>query len=354
MTCLIHKTCSCSPNWEQAQLDADEVLKSILRVDIAKALDPLDDDDFLIIAHTIAAELSDETAALDAAAYRAAVARLDLDWHNLTDVEMAAALAAVNAGLALLPAQIIPRIVPLLDDRLIRLIESVTGRAMERYGIQVGTALTVQDTEMVAAIARIGGWVTNEYGNRQSMFTTGVEKIVRRGLEAGIRNEDIAKNIADAADMHGVRKPLNYWRLLAMSTANTARSYSHLKSMQSGGIQNYVFQAVLDERTTEICNSLHGTVFPVSVAMQNYGDLAIRSAFDMNAVEKIMPHVKQRKRADGTLEMYTEPPGSGRNVLATVEPNGVRTIVSPTELISAGVVVPPIHHACRSSIIADV
>jgi SPP1 gp7 family putative phage head morphogenesis protein len=356
MNCSQHQSsvCGCSVNWDKAQLAADEILKDVFRIDIAKALNPLDDDDFLIIAHTIAAEMQEATGPFDVAAYEAAILGLDLDWENMTGVEIAAAMSAANKGLASVSTKVLPVIRPKLSAAMQLLIASTRIYANSTYDLGISTSFSQTDEMVSKVLTSISTWVTDEYGKRHAMFESGVEKIIQDGLLKGLRSEEIAADIAEHGVKIGIKQPKNYWRLVSMNMANQARSYANLKSMQEAGIKGYVFEAVMDERTSNICESLHGTVFPVSVGLGAYSDLSMLTAGDPYAAEKIMPFVRERKTENGDLEMYVLQQGSGETVVSTLESGGARRTLSPSELAAAGVVVPPIHHACRSTIIPDI
>lgn len=110
-----------------------------------------------------------------------------------------------------------------------------------------------------------------------------------------------------------------YWR--TVSNAHVSRSYHYgvLKGGSQNGFSAYRYNAILDEKTSDICLELHNRVFQ------------IRDGLDF--VEKAM-------RAVGDEIKSVAPYGSVEEVLS----------LSEAELRDKGYIVPPQHFNCRSSI----
>lgn len=356
-------SCGCSIDWDEASRAASSLLRDAYRIDIYKALDPLNDDDFLAITQTIANELFGISGPPEASAVKAALQVLDVDWTTLTDSQRAEVVRSANLAMQGLPAQVTPKITSKLKLRLQDMMRSTKVSATKTLSLNISTSLNLVDKQMADSLSSIGSWITDEYGRRQGFFNTGVDRIVSDGLAQGLRSDDIAQDLKKLGDSLAVKQPANYWRLVALNSGNRARSYGHLSTMADGGITHYVFTAVLDERTSNICRALDETVFPVSTGLSKFSDLAIQSTGDFTAAEKVMPFVQQARLDGGEIEMFIEPPGMGRTVLGIASENGVgradfkpkvRGLADPGQLLGAGVSIPPIHHACRSSIIADI
>lgn len=355
--------CGCAVDWAAASRAASEILRDVYRVDLFKALDPLNDADFLTIAQSIADDLLAVSAPLDKKAMRRALQVLDVDWADLSDAQIAAVVDAANLGLAGLPAEVAPKVTSKLKIRLKDTIGSTKVSAVAALNLSVSTSLNLVDTQMADSLSRLGTWITTEYNTRLSSFSTGANQIVADGLAQGLRSGDITQDLQALGDKISVKRPAHYWRLVALNSANRARSYGHLSTMSRGGIVNYIFSAVVDKRTSNICRSLDGTVFPVSTGMAKFSDLELQSPLDFEAAEKIMPFVRDTRLPNGEIEMSIAPPGGGRTVLGIMSRSGVgradfkppvRELASPSQLAGAGVAVPPIHQACRSTIIADI
>lgn len=124
-----------------------------------------------------------------------------------------------------------------------------------------------------------------------------------------------------------------YWRTVATNALANARSYANLRAFQETGVHSYVFVAVIDSRTTKICESLNGKVFPVRPALERM-ESAI-NAQDLESLDKFTPMVR-------TI------PGDGLTFSAQGQTFGPD--VSESWLIANGVTIPPLHFLCRSTI----
>lgn len=125
-----------------------------------------------------------------------------------------------------------------------------------------------------------------------------------------------------------------YWRTVAVNALANARSYSNLRALDEMGLLHFQFVSVEDNRRTPLCKSLHGRIFPVRPALDRM-ERAI-SAADLDSLEKFSPMVRQI-------------PGDG----VTFSVNGLEFSESASTewLIQNGVMIPPLHFFCRSTIV---
>jgi SPP1 gp7 family putative phage head morphogenesis protein len=355
--------CGCAVDWDAAANASRRLLVDAYRIDLRKALDPLDPHDFLALTHGLATELQQVSGPIERRMIDGALAALDVDWLELTDAQRVQVVHAVNLSMRNIPPQILPEVTSTVTLRLTEMVEGTKVSAAGTMRATIATSLDAIDEDAVAAIGRISQWVTDEYGRRGAMFEMGADRIIADGLAAGLRSRDITADLAAHGRKVGVTRAQSYWKLVALNAANRARSYGHLRSMSDAGVSQYIFSAVMDERTSVVCRALDGTTFPVSGSLNRFSDLAIDSEGDYTAAEKVMPFVKERALDGGGVEMFVEPPGMGRTVIATASDRGlgradyrpeVRDKLPPAALQAAGVSVPPLHQACRSSIIPDV
>lgn len=118
-------------------------------------------------------------------------------------------------------------------------------------------------------------------------------------------------------------KSVPYWRVVANASASRSFHYGYLKAAQFQGFTSYRFVAVIDERTSEICNSLDGMVWFLADAV----NLVERTSKAENAeeVKELMPWVK-----------FDDIKGLDNIALRDL-----------------GVMVPPLHGNCRSTILPE-
>lgn len=126
-----------------------------------------------------------------------------------------------------------------------------------------------------------------------------------------------------------------YWKIVTTNALANARSYANLREMQEQGVHSFVFVAVMDERTTTICRSLNGRVFPVTPALDRM-EGAI-SAQDLESLDKFTPMVRVIKD-----------PGDGLTFSAQGKTFGPD--VDDAFLLANGIIIPPLHFLCRSTI----
>jgi hypothetical protein len=117
-------------------------------------------------------------------------------------------------------------------------------------------------------------------------------------------------------------KTVPYWRVVANAAASRAYHYGILKSGQSAKRRYYQYHAVLDSKTSEVCWSLHGTQWPIADAVSLMERIANAEPED---VKTLAPWLTMKD-----LEPYMS---------------------SPLGMQALGVVIPPIHGNCRSTII---
>lgn len=348
----------CTTDWGAARRAAQHLLTSVYRVDMRKALNPLADDDFMVIVQTLSDQLHAIAGPVETSAVNAAMAALDVDLASLTGPEAAQLARAVNLALRDIPAPVLPQLNGVVRHELSETIGQTKVRAAAAHDWAISTSLDAVDDRMLGVMGNISSWVTDEYGKRAAMMELGVQRVIQDGMAKGLRSSDIAANLQKLGQ-GTINRSRNYWDLVATNLQNRARGYGHLISMEKAGIESYEFLAVMDERTSEPCRVLHGTVFPVQAGLRAYSDLELQGANDPEAVEKVMPFVQTRKAGDGSRELFVQPPGSGATVIARsiqsavgrADARGTFTeVLSPSQLAAAGVVVPPIHNRCRSTI----
>jgi len=340
--------------WGKARRAANHLLKSAFRVDLRKSLNPLDQDDFLLIIAQLSDQLRAITGPLEKQAVRTALRMLDVDFATLTSAELGRIVHATNLSMMGIPARVMPEIQATLRADTTETVAQTKIRLAGTYNLAISTTFDAVDQNIVDALSRVGGWVTDEYGRRAASFTTGVERIVARGMAEGLRNEEIAKDLRAHGRSVAIDQPREYWRLVATNASNRARGWGNVRGMDEAGIANMVYSAVMDERTTDICQALDGTVFPVSRGLAAYADLETAAQADPQAAEVLWPFVKERSLGGGVKEMFVEPRGGARTVLGQRTPTGFQGMLSPDQLAAAGVIVPPVHHHCRSTLIPDI
>lgn len=172
---------------------------------------------------------------------------------------------------------------------------------------------------IINGMAASSKYYTNNY------FNTYVFPTVADAAHSAVLNG----RINDGGELEAIHALLNrrlrsvpYWNLVANAAASRAYHYGYIKAGILTGYNKVRYQATLDERTSVICQSLHGTVW---------------DARDVSLL----------------LDRIADARGEEIKQVAPWLPASQVAGLTPAELIVAGVVVPPIHGRCRSKLVFD-
>ena len=151
-----------------------------------------------------------------------------------------------------------------------------------------------------------------------------------------------------------------YYEVVAGAYMNRARTYSQLLTLKDAGVERYVFEAVLDEVTTDICRFYHGQTFTTSKGLESMD--RVLALDDPAEIANENPWLRTGRNASGTRSIFFERDGR-RTRVAQIDRSAVGTIdrrgsfsraMTPRQLENAGIPYPPLHGRCRSTIVADV
>ena len=319
------------------------------RVNTAKALDPLDRRDRAVIADRLSKALTKAGRGGEAAMLREALGTLDVEWGELSDAQTDAIFAEVRAaarGIGQTPAmnQAVKRIEPVTvkvaaDSRKTRTLE-VSGRMGE------------QDRRLARRIAQDQSvFITDDYGRRASAWVErDARKIIASGARRGIDDKAIAKQLHGKLGDRITGRTEHYFRVLANSAVVRSSSFGQLTGYRDSGIERYEWNAVMDGPTCAVCRFLHGQVFTVNRAFEQFN--AQQAASDPQAGIAEMPWFRQVGNA-----IHVGPSQRGGELgplVATVlesavgQENRRGTFDESTPPQTAGsTTVPPAHGLCR-------
>lgn len=335
---------------------ACEEISKRFGVYITKTLDPLDPDDFILISVRLARSLRGATAGLEGEALKSAIESLDVDWPTLTEAKRDAIIRAARAEVAGLADTVAPIISPILEASASSIVPLTRAAAIERFSF-TGAAETAGWVKNIVGDLRGSQmvYVKDQYGSRADRFDSIAKDVVAGGLERGLGRDDISEELAKQLLPLGIERGANYYNLVANDFANKSRTISQLNTFQDAGVTKWIFEATLDEATSEICRLLHGRTFSVKKAQNSMtAALGLR---DPEEIRNAMPWVQ----ASGS-QLYFQR-GDTKHDVATVHEPGEGTsdkigtygnVMSNRKLEAAGVVTPPRHGHCRSNILAVV
>lgn len=343
----------------QAADAAEAILRDVYGLQIvAKALDPTDPNDFLVISSRLASSLSSAAEDGYGDALRRAIDGLDVDWPALSEAARDEVVRASRDALkAAIPKGVLPAISEELKASGTRIVRGSKQAVSSRYQFDIELELTKVDQQIVRHAAESQGlYVRDALGNRIDSFGEKARDIVSSGLEQGLGREVIAGDLAEA--LTGAARADSYWKLIAGTFANRSRTYGQLRSYEDAAVDTYIFFSVMDSKTSEICRFMHGRRFSVKRALNRY---ALSAAKGPEGVVDVMPWVSSGTDGDGNDVLYFNR-GEDRVTVAQVDDSGEGVVdeqgsyskqLSDEELEAAGVTVPPLHGHCRSTIVME-
>ncbi len=300
------------------------------------------------------------TAASDDAAVGAAVAVLDVDWRRTTPEQrrslISRALQAAGRRTAAVPQQVRATFGQAADA----VVRATRDDSRRRQRLSIGADFNALDRRIVQHLQTSeANFVTDEYGRRHEAFSAEARRIVEAALEAGLGRDDTARGLERAAADVLAGRASFYWDVVAGSFVTRGRSYAQLSAYAEAGIRRYLIEAVLDERTTEICRFLHDKAFEVRAGLGRFEQVEA----DPTRIKSLTPWVRAaRDPESGRTALYVDRDGA-REPLALVTRSGAGMKDdlgefargrSERDLADLGVTFPPYHGLCRTTTVADV
>jgi hypothetical protein len=180
-----------------------------------------------------------------------------------------------------------------------------------------GRGTILEATQSVAHFHE--GLVAAAKYSTNNFFNTQVIPAVEREVEKLFNNAQ--PNLSPILNVLDNRlRSVPYWNVVANAAASRAYHYGYAKAAEALGYTYYEFVAVMDKRTSEICRHMNGKKFTVSAAV----DIMQRSA-DAESPEDLK-QIQPWITVDQAKSMDTE------------------------ALKNNGVLIPPLHGSCRSTI----
>ena len=258
-----------------------------------------------------------------------------VQWGNAEEVAATAALNKLAAGAGTLTEGELASIFNLVDDTLqAEFVDPVAGKlpaVMTRwYRRAKKEVLTAHSLDLIweEIDQKATAWLADHHmywvGNYYDKHLSGaLAAHVTEGMKAGLGRTAIGEELQTFfKDYPGVQnKPLSYWRGFAANGMNRTRQFGLIQSWQDVGVTELEILAVMDERTSDICRELNGNIIPVSRCAGQRDQLM--AAENPEDVKTIAPWP--------TLESIQN--------------------VGTNNIMNQGVVTPPYHFNCRTTLV---
>ena len=265
---------------------------------------------------------------------------LYVEWGTGAEAAVEKALAKIAAGTGTVTETELASVMKLIDKTLAtEFVDPVEGKLpaiMKRWykkakkGIVAAAAADIAevwqdvDNQVTAWLGEHHMyWVRNYYDKHLS---DALAKHVTAGMSEGLGRSAIGDSLAEFfTDYPGVgHQPLSYWRGFAANGMNRTRQFGMTQAWQDIGVSELVVMAVMDERTSPICREMDGRIIPVQ-RCADQRDLLV-AAEDPEDVKTIAPWLSKKQLGELT----------GKSTKA---------------FMNQGVVTPPYHFHCRTTLV---
>ena len=190
----------------------------------------------------------------------------------------------------------------------------------ESFAPEMDYGFSVTDRRAAAHLANDSMfWVGNVWTNALGQQIAGT---AMGAITAASSRAEVVKNLQNGLARFG--RSEGYWNVVANAAIVRARSMGAVVGMRKAAVSDWEFVAVVDNRTTQVCQDMDGTVFTVEHAEQH--------------MERFV-NAKSPEEAKAISPWVTDPAkleGMGADALA-----------------AAGVMLPPLHGNCRSTMVAN-
>jgi SPP1 gp7 family putative phage head morphogenesis protein len=333
---------------------ADALLRDVYRLEVAKASDPLDPDDFIKITGRLSRRLRKVAHPIEQRARDRAKSALDVDWRGIPPDIRAGAIADGAGAIADGNEKLLPQLDAVLKVTAPEIVGDTRKNVVRRYDLSIAADTNERD-DRTANYVRTSEtmFVRDASGRLVDIFSERARQIVADGLDRGAGRDEISADLAVALDHAG--RPDAYWDLIATSFSNRARNYTQVHAFDEAAIAAYRWDSVMDQVTSAICRFMNGREFRVDRAVKRIAD--VMALEDPEAIKDTVPWLQQGKQ-DGRDIIYFER-GGDRHVVAHVERSDVGVLDGPgkfdekmttAELEKAGIQFPPAHARCRATV----
>lgn len=278
---------------------------------------------------------------LDSQAVRDSLKRnTEIDWKGSTEQEKDRALEQVTLLMAGLPSTIAPGVRVVLDQHGRRVFRDTSAALSRRHRqLEVNPSFALRNDRAVSALSESSSiFFKEEYERRASRFRRRSQDILARGTAEGQGTREIARALRTEFNDTAIAE--TYWETVAANHTNRARAFAALASYEEAGVSQYEVVAVMDERTTEVCRMMNGTILSVPSALDQLERL--EAAEDL---EEVKTQAAPFLRVDGDRIVTA----AGQQIAS--RSGDAWSKATPSEMNASGIHAPPYHHRCRTTIV---
>lgn len=204
-------------------------------------------------------------------------------------------------------------------QKMRNVIEKVTSSIYQASRDRVTrVAMALQDKKSLEYLRSVDNFYVGKHlGGFNNYVVNAIDEAVQSGFGVKDMVRLMIEKMGDVVDGQ-------FWKyaMVARTSANRIRNWSRILAFDAELVSEVEFVAMMDERTSEVCEAMNGAVFEVS---------------------KIVSKIQEVEAAGEDRLPEVSPFPKIEDILAE---DGTR--LSDRELEDAGIVVPPLHPYCRS------
>ncbi len=264
--------------------------------------------------------------------------------------ERNAVVAAARDSLKVVPKTALPVFDEVFEVSGTRTAKATRKSAVKTFRLRVPIRLSEQDERISESIvSNQTNFVSDEYGRRRAGFSQQSRKIVNQGLADGKSSREISRELKLRLGSSTFNRNKHYWDTVSSAFINQARTAGELSVFDEAGIEKFVFEAALDEVTTDICRFMHGKEWTVRSGLKQFQEVA--AASKPEDIKDIQPWVRNSRDDDGNRVMVYDQGGT-RHTVARIEQSAVGSkdstgkysnAVSDKTLQGNNITTPPLH-----------
>lgn len=152
--------------------------------------------------------------------------------------------------------------------------KSVMEKSLKRAGRAIDKGITRVDQGVINALNKQNNFFISEiYGKEHANLIGEVNAVTKKFVEQGLPKPVLTERIRETLTESLPPRADVYYKILANDVLNRARTFSQINAYVEARVRRYEIVAVMDERTSEVCEYMDGRVFEVETARKTVRDI---------------------------------------------------------------------------------
>ena len=149
--------------------------------------------------------------------------------------------------------------------------KSVMEKSLRRAGRQIDKGITKVDQQVINALNKHNNFFIS--GTYDTTLIGRVNSVTKQFVEEGLPKPILEDRIRATLTAQLPQRADVYYKILSNDVLNRARAFAQVNSYVEARVRRYEIVAVMDERTSEICEYMDGRVFEVEVSRKIVKDI---------------------------------------------------------------------------------